>query len=350
MTSTERGVRRADTAAVSAAKDSEHDAMQRNRPHVRKVALASLVMAESPRSAGVDHAHVQRLAEAEWPLPPILVHRPTMRIIDGFHRVTAAHQLGHSDIDAQLLDQSLEAAFVMAVESNVTHGLPLPLSDRRKAAATILSVYPHWSDRAVAKATGLSAKTVSHIRCAADDNQQLHSRVGRDGRTRPLDAAAGRRRAADLIAARPGASLREIALEAGISPGTVRDVRARLDRGEDPVGERRSRRDVPIRGKRRQSNGGAQAADIGPVLETLSRDPAMRMSAVGRETLRWLHRHAVRGVDGSQIAESVPEHCLDHLVEYANRCAATWARIAADLAQRAEAGATELSLPAQRCS
>jgi ParB-like chromosome segregation protein Spo0J len=321
------------------------------------VPICDLVRAGSPRSTGQDEAHVERLAEAEGPLPPILVHRLTMRIVDGFHRVAAAQRRGQTEIEAYLLDESLEAAFVTAVESNVTHGLPLSSADRRRAAVTILAAYPHWSDRAIAKSTGLSGKTVAGIRCAAEEDQQLHARVGSDGRSRPLDPTAGRRLAAELIAARPDASLREIAHAAGISPGTVRDVRSRLSRGEDPVAGRGIRRDAPQRGKRMQArNQLIQSADVNPVLATLSRDPAMRMNEVARDTLRWLHQHAVNSVDGNKIADTVPEHCLEHLVEFATRCSANWAKIAGELAQRSECGKptvlriAEPEPPIEQCS
>lgn len=64
-------------------------------------------------------------------------------------------------------------------------------------------------------ARGLSAKTMSSIRC--------------------VDAAASNQLAAELIIAWPSASLHETADASRISPGTVREVRTRFGRGEDPV-------------------------------------------------------------------------------------------------------------------
>ena len=302
------------------------------------VQIAALVRTGSPRSGGVDSAHVQRLIEADWPLPPILVHRPTMRIIDGFHRVAAAVQIGIDEIDSYVIDGSVESMFVLAVRANVTHGLPLSLADRRMAADRILCSHADWSDRAIASATGLSAKTVRGIRCASGEHPQLHKRLGKDGRLRPLDASAGRRLAAELLAANPDASLREIAAAVGVSPGTVRDVRARLRRGDDPVptgveaggARRHAQRKAP----RIQAN--SAPCDLIPVLVTLSKDPALRMNAAGRELLRWLHAHAVKGVDSAKIVQFAPGHCVEHLVEFASRCSANWALIAADLEHRVE--------------
>ena len=303
------------------------------------VQIARLVFADSPRSDGVDHAHVERLLDAEWPLPPILVHRPTMRIIDGFHRVRAAKRRGFREIQTIFLDGSLESAFIVAVEANVTHGLPLSIGDRRAAAATILQTHSDWSDRAIATCTGLSAKTVSTIRCAAAEDPQSNKRVGKDGRVRPLNTSVGRQHAAQLLASRPNASLREIAKATGISPGTVRDVRERLSRGEDVVPIPRCQNRIPARGggRKRLAEAGTHTyvpADVKPVLLSLSSDPALRMSEVGRQLLRWLHFHAVSSSELTHIAESVPDHCVDRLVELANRCAANWQWVADDLSKR----------------
>lgn len=302
------------------------------------VQIAALVRAGSPRSGGVDSVHVQRLIEADCPLPPILVHRPTMRIIDGFHRVAAAVEMGIDKIDAYVLDGSVESMFVLAVRANVTHGLPLSLADRRMAADRILCSHADWSDRAIASATGLSAKAVRGIRCASGEHPQLDKRLGKDGRLRPLNASAGRRRAAELLASAPGASLREIAAAAGISPGTVRDVRARLNRGDDPVptgvGTGEARRRAQRKASRLHAN--SEPSDLMSVLTILSKDPALRMNAAGRGLLRWLHAHAVSTVDSAKIVQFAPGHCVEHLVEFASRCSANWALIAADLEQRAE--------------
>jgi ParB-like chromosome segregation protein Spo0J len=315
------------------------------------VSIACLVRTGSPRSGGVDEAHVRRLSEAEGPLPPILVHETTMQVIDGFHRVTAAIRKGLSEVDAYLYHGPIESAFVIAVEANVTHGLPLSLADRRAAAVKILQAYPQWSDRAIATSTGLSAKTVGAIRCATADNQQLHERLGKDGRIRPLNAAAGRQLASELLSRRPNAPLREIAEAAGISTGTVRDVRARLWRGDDPVPARR-RRNGSCAGNRGKPNHSPvreapAPADVQPLMAWLARDPALRMSRDGRELIRWLHVHAVETIDVDQIATSIPGHCFENLIELANRCSANWARIAHDLAVTAERKHSEMAVPSR---
>jgi ParB-like chromosome segregation protein Spo0J len=326
---------------VKSLRDSAHTDGSLRSGEPELVEIAQLVPAGSPRSDREDNAHVERLVEAEWPLPPILVHRPTMRIIDGFHRVCAAKRKGLQEILAIFFDGSLESAFIVAVEANVTHGLPLSIGDRRAAAARILQTHSDWSDRAIAASTGLSDKTVSAIRCATAENPQLNKRVGKDGRVRPLNAGVGRQRAAQLLSSHPDASLREIAKAAGISPGTVRDVRERLKAGEGVVPIARCQNRIAARGGGRKQSAASATntdvpADVKPVLLSLSRDPALAMSEAGRKLLHWLHFHSVSSSDLTRIAESVPDHCVDRLVELANRCATNWAWIAADLSKRTQ--------------
>ena len=99
---------------------------------VHTVEIGSLAPADSPRLAGEDGEHAARLAETPDELPPILVHRPTMRVIDGMHRLQAARLRGRETIETEFFDGSAEDAFIQAVTVNTRHGLPLTLADRRR--------------------------------------------------------------------------------------------------------------------------------------------------------------------------------------------------------------------------
>ena len=199
----------------------------------------SLRIGKSPRLNGEDRAHIARLAETDAPLPPILVHRRTMRVIDGMHRLMAASLQGRGMIEVEFFDGSEADVFLRAVQENIAHGLPLTQADRRAAAKRIIATHPHMSDRAIGHVAGLAAKTVAAMRKrSTEDPAQSNARVGRDGRVRPLDSSEARRRAAELLTGQPESSLRDVARAAGISPATVLDVRKRLERGESPVPER----------------------------------------------------------------------------------------------------------------
>jgi hypothetical protein len=200
-----------------------------------EVPTGSLRPADSPRLAGENREHVRALAESTAELPPILVHRATNRVVDGMHRLRAAVLRGEETVRVCYYDGPDAEAFAVGVRANVTHGLPLSLADRRVAAMRIVGSHPQWSDRAIAAVTGLSARTIGTIRWRATDGfPQSRTRIGRDGRTRPLSSAEGRRLACSLLREDPSISLRQVASASGISLSTVRDVRDRLGRGEDP--------------------------------------------------------------------------------------------------------------------
>ncbi|MFC6564154.1 ParB/RepB/Spo0J family partition protein [Actinoplanes utahensis] len=328
-----------------------------------RLSLNSLRMSGSPRLSGQDPAHVRLLAESGTALPPILVHRGSMRVIDGMHRVRAARLRGADTIEARFFDGSDEEAFVVAVKANRAHGLPLTFAEREAAATRLISRRPQCSDRAIADITGLSARTVGVIRRRAGDAGLLAPlRVGRDGRVRPLDGGDGRRLASEVIARRPEASLREIAREAGISPATARDVRERLRRGEDPLPQRlrdgRSRATASLAPVERRDaravrepvtevrpgTGGDRAAtgrghDWESMLHSLNRDPSLRFADSGRALLRWLFTHA-RAPDGwEQVIDAIPPHSAYIVAEVARGCADSWAEFADQLQHRLRASA-----------
>jgi hypothetical protein len=255
---------------------------------VVKVRVDSLLAADSPRLSGEDLAHIRVLADAGDPLPPIIVHRQSMRVIDGMHRVGAARLRGELTVDARLVDGDEASSFVLAVEANVLHGLPLSAADRKAAAARIISCYPQWSDRLIASVTGIAAKTAAAIRrCPTGDGQHLDARdggqhadarIGRDGRVRPLDSAERRSKASKLMAGNPSASLREIARQAGISPETARQVRARLRTGQDPAPGRQDR----ARGGRRACRCSCNGTRSCPARPSPGRSTGRRCRSTGR--------------------------------------------------------------------
>ncbi|WP_223146461.1 ParB/RepB/Spo0J family partition protein, partial [Streptomyces apricus] len=203
------------------------------------VAVSALLPSDRLRADGEDDDHVRLLADLDAPLPPILVHRSTMRVIDGMHRLRGAQLRGKKEVDVEFFDGEPEDAFALAVKLNVAHGLPLSLADRTAAATRIVASRPQWSDRRIAANTGLAASTVSAIRRrSTTQGEQSNTRMGRDGRIRPLHATEGRLRASQIIAAHPDASLREIAQRAGIATATAKDVRDRIRLGQDPVAPR----------------------------------------------------------------------------------------------------------------
>ncbi|MGV9293706.1 MULTISPECIES: ParB/RepB/Spo0J family partition protein [Amycolatopsis] len=333
-----------------------------------KVLIDRLVSGDSPRTGGVQAEHVKLLAETEGALPPIVVHRATMRVIDGMHRLKAAVLRGDGTIDAVFFSGDDLDAFALAVELNHAHGLPLSAADRKVAAARIIASHPAWSDRRVSAVTGLSPSTVATIRaCSTVRIGQSNARVGRDGRLRPLDGAEARRRAAAVISANPRASLRDIAKEARISPSTARDVRARLARGEDPLTPRQQQPDTacgpavearrapaeyppgvsPIEEQRARRKGGRGARRGGPrdassaeFVALLARDPSLRLTDAGRSLLRYIGCVAVDDGQWDEMVRRVPSHQRETVVRVARECAAVW-QVFAERLERQVAMAVE---------
>jgi ParB-like chromosome segregation protein Spo0J len=303
------------------------------------VPIASLLPGDSPRVCGEDPEHIQLLAEAHN-VPPILVHRSTMRVIDGMHRLRAAMMRGDETISTRFFEGDDREAFLLSVEANINHGLPLSRADREAAARRILVLYWQWSDRAVAAVTGLSPTTVSAIRQRLDLPAELEGRrVGRDGRVRPRDGSAGRRRAGAVIASRPDAPLRAIAEEAGVSVGTARDVRARLQAGQDPVlatsrdsaEERAAANGGGRESPRRRTAGTATTVDWSAVRANLSKDPSVKYAESGRALVRWLDAHVIEQAGLSDLAGAVPAHWRGSVAELARSCAEGWLALAQDL-------------------
>lgn len=317
------------------------NAIEANRPaEIVAVPIMSLRAGESPRLNGEDKAHIARLAETEVPLPPILVDRRTMRVIDGMHRLMAASLKAQETIDVIFFDGSEPDVFLRAVEENVAHGLPLTQADRQAAAERIIATHPHMSDRAIGRATGLAAKTVASIRKrSTEESQQSNVRVSRDGRVRPLDTSDARRRAAELLTDQPEASLRDVARAAGISPATVLDVRKRLGRGESPVPERPAQAATSgppsdIHPPRRPDPR-LPAVDLTAAVDKLLRDPSLRNTERGKGMLRMLHANATGADQLLDAAAAVPPHCVASVEQLARQYAKMWQEFATELEGRA---------------
>ncbi|HEX6359925.1 ParB/RepB/Spo0J family partition protein [Actinophytocola sp.] len=324
------------------------------------VLIAELTVRDSPRLTGEDEEHVRRLAETDDTLPPILVHRSTMAVIDGVHRLRAAQLRGSSTIRAAFVDCPQRAIFVNAVRANVTHGMPLSLADRKAAAGRILISHPQWSDRAIAAVTGLAHKTVGRIRRGStEDLPGPGARIGMDGHVRPVTNL-GRVLAEKIISQQPGMSLRKVAKAAGISLSTAHDVRRKMDlprKGDTPTADsdvtwngrpvtepeplQRPREagdvdDVPRADHTAQPSMAPirslrHARRCASVVQRLRADPSLRFTNGGRVLLRMLGVHALTEDDWRWLLDSVPRHWAATIAELAREFASAWEEFAARL-------------------
>ncbi len=249
-------------------------------------------------------------------LPPILVMADTLEVIDGAHRSAAATRLGRRHIPARLFHGTPDEAFLLAVSSNVSHGRPLSSRERLAAAHRLISQTTDWSNRRLAEACGLSATTIAGLRRSIAHDDQLDGRLGRDGRSRPLDPAAQRLRIADAVRADPTRSVRDIAAEIGCSPTTVLAVRGRLADGLDPLPPRLQ-----------------PPSATPPVPEQWAPDAAFATDERA-EFSEWFSSLAIVDSDWDHLVDGVPLGRCYEVADEADRRAKSWLRLAAALNRR----------------
>lgn len=283
-----------------------------------RVSLSALRAGLSPRLLGEDLRHVQGLAEVADQLPPILVHRGTMKVIDGAHRWRVAIDQGRTDIVVRFFEGSEEEAFLLGFTLNLQHGLPLTLEDRKSAAVRLLAVHSDWSDRWISDATGLSPKTAASLRrdvyASTEEIPQLTSRVGRDGRRRRLPKSS--------VTQSPGGRHRVT------SPSDTR-LNPPLRSGGDPQLrlERRSRERLIAAKLPAQPH----TLDIAAAMAALRDDPSIRLSDPGRELLRLLAGSNLSEARRRQIASAVPPYRRALVADLAEQCAESWHALATTL-------------------
>jgi ParB-like chromosome segregation protein Spo0J len=287
------------------------------RAAVLRLRVAGLVAVGGLRERGLDEDHVRRLMETGGEWPPILVWGSEDLVLDGAHRLAAAERIGLDSIRAVRFTGTWPEAYVEAVRQNVAHGLPLTLRERTAAVRRVLQATPEWSDRRISAACGLSDKTVARLRRQAGAGAGVQTRVGRDGRARPVQPEAVREKIAVALRQYPDRSLRAIAADVGASPETVRGVR------------RRSRTD-PLEAP-------PLPAPSSPVLRVVPaagrppspwrQDTALASAPSSQAFLDWFESTDV-GADWCAYPASVPLSRVYEIADEARRRARSWLQFA----------------------
>jgi ParB-like nuclease domain len=109
--------------------------------------------------SGENSERVQVLANTQGELPPIIVHRASTRVLDGMHRLRMAKIRGQNEIQVRFFVGDGADSFVVVVRSNIAHGLPLSLADRKAAANRIIGSHPQWPDRRITSSERHSIET-----------------------------------------------------------------------------------------------------------------------------------------------------------------------------------------------
>ena len=164
---------------------------------------------------GLSEAAVERYAETlqaveaiSWPFPPVVLNQTENGYVcvDGAHRIAAAMKAGRETVEAKVVTLSEADAKVEAAKANMTNGLPLTPSERKKAIARIVELRPSWADAAIAKLVGVHRNTVARVR----------KELGVGNRTARTVAAVEAAKAEN-----PNATQEELAKAAGVSRQTI---------------------------------------------------------------------------------------------------------------------------------
>jgi hypothetical protein len=175
--------------------------------------------------------------------------------------------------------------------------------------------------------SGLSPKTVARLRerATVDPPQSRAARLGRDGRLRPIDPAAVRRRVAEALRTDPGASNRAIAKRAGASQATVRDVRERLSRGLSEL--------AAVPGRRRQRK--AAGPPVGPAPVPGPGGPSRPTDDVPDEFTTWFEVRHIDDGHWQRFVDVVPIGRVYEIADACRRFSASWKAFASALEDRA---------------
>jgi hypothetical protein len=140
-----------------------------------------------PRVGGLDTDHVRELEEMPEGWPPLKVVRQgeSYLLVDGYHRLEAAKNLGFESIRVEVVDVTPdEDLHELAFALNAAHGRPLSLVDRKAFAERLLRAQSWLADREIARRCGLAANTVGSLRERLEESAQIEQtteRVGHGG-------------------------------------------------------------------------------------------------------------------------------------------------------------------------
>lgn len=131
-------------------------------------------------SKSVVYDYAQKMSEGEG-FPPLLTvsDGKSFWLVDGYHRYHASKEIGFRDIQAEVINGSLEDAQDLALGVNDTHGLPRSNEDKRQAVEAALAMERHASksDREIAKLCKVSQPFVGAVRNPEVKQKQAQNRT-----------------------------------------------------------------------------------------------------------------------------------------------------------------------------
>ncbi|GGZ39972.1 hypothetical protein GCM10010365_71020 [Streptomyces poonensis] len=154
----------------------------------------------SGRDEGESGEYVEMLSQLSEKLPPIVVHRNTMRVIEGMHRLKAVELRGEQSIDVIFVDGGERDVFVPAGRPINGQDVPSSLAGREAEADRFLTSPAQQSDRGITAATGPAPRVLGPPRgCSTVLDVASAMQAALDGRVRPICMAAVRGITCELV-------------------------------------------------------------------------------------------------------------------------------------------------------
>lgn len=182
--------------------------MAANKGKTRRLALKDIRVDGGTQSRAAIHPEtVEEYAEAMQAgdaFPPLVVYYDgkVYWLADGFHRYEAAQKAKFRTFECEVKQGTQRDAILHSVGANSTHGLRRTNSDKRRAVEVLLrdQEWSQWSDREIARRTGVSDRFVNNLRkeVPTANGSQSGLRRGADGRvtdTTNIGSVAAERRA-----------------------------------------------------------------------------------------------------------------------------------------------------------
>jgi ParB-like chromosome segregation protein Spo0J len=139
-------------------------------PVVQSIPLELIIVDDEnqPRVEQLDQAYINELATIPDLWPPVVVvaaNGGRYILVDGFHRIGAAQQVGMQLIPATVLPMPADCDLLrLGFELNAAHGKPLTVADRKDYAQRLLAAGGSLSDREIGRRAGLHHETVGALR------------------------------------------------------------------------------------------------------------------------------------------------------------------------------------------
>lgn len=116
--------------------------------------------------------------------PPVIVFRDgeDNLLVDGFHRLFAAKEVGLTEFPVEIHRGSWREALLFSVSANIGHGLRRSHADKRRAVLTLLQdeEWSEFSDNRIAQIAQVSQPFVSKLRYFASyNNYKMERKVTR---------------------------------------------------------------------------------------------------------------------------------------------------------------------------